>query len=136
MKKDFNIVLNGKNGVFRTENRLNIFAQHVESKSFTEEMKAIRAEIVKMAKRDEVSIDLNELVDYSTHSKYRLIVRRWDLELEVRPITRMNDFSDITTYKFTSESERMKYIMNFIKGFATELFENDIPEKSYYAQTL
>jgi hypothetical protein len=136
MRKNFKVQLSGKNGIFRTENNLIIFAEHVEVKRFADELKAIRSEIKKMLKSGEVMIDLGAMVEYETNYTNRLIVRRWDCECEVRPKTRFNDFSDIVTYKFTSDAARLNYIMKFIESLAYECFENDIPEKSYFAQTL
>jgi ribosomal protein L30E len=137
MRQHFKVQLSGKNGIFRTENNLIIFADHVTTTRLEDELKAIRSEIKKMLKSGEVMIDLGSMMDYNTNYTNRLIVKTWDCECEVRPRTRVNDFSDITVYKFTSDAARMNYIMKFIKSFVYECFENDIPEeKSYYAQTL
>jgi hypothetical protein len=136
MRKDFKIQLSGKNGIFRTENNLIIFADHVEVDKLAGELKAVRSEIKKMLKSGEVMVDLGTMVDYNTTYSHRLIIKTYCLECEVRPKTKIHDFSDITTYTFTSETIRINYIMNFIESLAMECFENDVPEKSYFAQTL
>lgn len=140
MKKNFFIKLSGKNGIFRSENDLTLFSQHLTVEKVDDYMKAIRAEIKKMSKYDYVTIDLGAETSFSEYTaewSNRLIVQKYDLVCEVRPVTVLGDFSDTIEHTFDTEQKRLNYVINFIKSVVYEANDNNIPtEESDYQRTL
>lgn len=134
--KDVQIVLNGNNGVFTTNNTLIIFRKYITTNEMKDSLKAIRSKVKKMLKAGDVSIDIMEMVNYNRSDKVRLIVRRWGFKAEYRPITVFGDFSDVTEHTFENERQQLGYIMRNIESLIMEIIP-DMPEnKSFYAQEL
>lgn len=130
------IRLQGKNGIFRTENEAVLFKNHVTKKNMVDTWKSIHKELGKMLKDGEVRVDIIESIHYNRSDKVRLIIRRWENMVEYRPITRFNDFSDITENKFTTQKQQLDYTIKILQSHFMEIV-GEIPEnESIFAQSL
>jgi hypothetical protein len=71
MATNFVIEISGKNGIFRTENKLTIFQQHVTENRLKDELQDIKKCIKQMNKSGEITIDIAESVNYSYNYQFQ-----------------------------------------------------------------
>lgn len=138
MKKDFVILLDGKNGMFRTENSLTLFQDHVTELRIKEALQSIKKLAKEMTKHGEIHMDIMESVNYSRSSKFRLIFgRNWNgITVDFRKITPQGDFSDSTIYTFTTERSMYAWIMKFVEQEIRNTFTIIPEERCLYLQSL
>lgn len=138
MATNFVIEISGKNGSFRTENKLTIFQQHVTENRLKDELQAIKKCIKQMNKSGEITIDIAESVNYSYNYQFRLIIGKFSnaFQVDFRKKTEIGDFSDSTFYNFTSERSMYTWIMKFVEQ-QIRTTVGEIPvERSLFSQSL
>jgi len=136
MNQAMKITMSGKEGMFQTEKYVYFHKQHETTLSMVDNYKGLRKELGKMLKQGDVQIDIIESTDYNHNSKVRLIVCAWDIRVEYRPITPQKDFSDITTYKFTSQKAQFDYVIKTLQSFGLEILGELPEETSLFTESL
>jgi hypothetical protein len=138
---NFNIVIDGKQGMFKQELRNTWFHEHTCTKGFADDLKEVKKELVKMIKRDRVIITTSQMTraGYNSQSLTRYCFGQWQhdgtYELEVRPFTG-TDFSEIKKLNFTTLSDLFKYLMKTIEKEGLTTLDEIPVDDTWYAMEI
>lgn len=140
MRKHVKLSITGTESMFRTEKEVTLFLGHTIQEDVKKTVAAVKMELVKMSKRNEVTLDVESMnMDCRTTSEYRYIYRNasWRdvFELDVRKFNGY-DFSDSIILNFTTHKELIKYLFAQITSHIHNFMGSLPEEESYYSMLL
>lgn len=140
MNKQMSVIvtIDGKNGMFRSENSVTLFRQHETKKTIDEKIPMMIKEMKKMLKQGEIRIDVLSMnADYNRYDEYRWIMHSgWNHPtLDSRKFNG-HDFGDREEVTYEKESFMFK---EFTKKFTqvVKYILGELPEdQTLYGQEL
>jgi hypothetical protein len=140
--KAVEIKLSYEEAGFKTEKRLTLYRDHVTELELKDQLKAIKAVIVKAMKttRDNPWVEVDYMdMDYHTTHQTRVILNRymWDdtWEMDYRRWTG-HDFSDKKEMHFATQAAMIKFAIQDVEKLIRRPFRNMPEERSVYMQSL